>query len=242
MADTIRLQKYLAEAGVASRRASEKLISEGKVKVNGEVITALGTKIDPETDTVLVNDQPINTEEKVYVLLNKPKGYVCTSKDRHAENIVFDLVDVGSRLHTVGRLDKDTEGLILLTNDGELTQILTHPSHQVDKTYIAVVKGKITEDEVSSLEKGVVIELDDGKRRLTAPAKVKVLARSNRTSTLEITIHEGHKRQVRKMCQAVDHPVIDLKRIKEGILTLEGLKTGQWRFLKPEEISDLKNA
>lgn len=241
MSNEIRLQKFLAESGVASRRASEKLILEGKVSVNGKTVTELGIKVNPDKDIVSVNGKDIQKEEKKYILLNKPKGYVCTNRDFHAEKKVFDLIDVEERLHTVGRLDKDTEGLIILTNDGELTQILTHPSHKINKVYFVVVKGYITDKEIKKLESGVHIKEDDGTKVLTSKSKLELKSRSQRTSSFLLTIHEGHKRQVRKMCLAVRHPVIELKRVQEGNITLEGLKKGEWRYLTPKEVQDLKN-
>lgn len=241
LSNEIRLQKFLAEAGVASRRASEKLILEGKVKVNGNTVTELGVKIDPEKDKVSVDGKDIQKEDKKYILLNKPKGYVCTARDFHNEKKVFDLIDVNERLHTVGRLDKDTEGLIILTNDGELTQKLTHPSHQVNKVYFVTVKGYITDKEIKKLEDGVYIKEDDGTKVLTSKSKLELKSRSQRTSSFLLTIHEGHKRQVRKMCLAVRHPVLELKRVQEGQLTLDGLKKGEWRYLTPKEVKELKN-
>ncbi len=239
MSDKERLQKYLAQSGVSSRRGAEKLILAGKVKVNGKTVTELGIKIDPETDQVQVDGKVVKPEAFRYILLNKPKGYVCTKADRFAEKTIYDLVPNDVNLHSVGRLDKDTEGLILLTNDGALTQKLTHPSYQVKKTYQALVKGKITNEALNALRKGVLIDVDGSKIK-TQPAKVKVLSLGQRTSTIELTIKEGRKRQVRLMCEAVGFPVVELKRIKEGILDLKNLKTGKYRFLKKEEINKLK--
>lgn len=237
----MRLQKFLAQAGVASRRASEQLILDGRVSVDGEKADTLGVKIDPSKQQVSVDGRPVQIEDKVYYLLNKPAGYVCTAEDRHAEKTVFDLMPKDARLHTVGRLDKDTEGLLILTNDGALTQALTHPSRKIDKTYRAVVQGSVSQGEIEKLRRGVTITEDDGTRIKTAPAGVKITAQGEKTTTLEITIHEGRKRQVRKMCQAVRHPVIHLTRIKEDFLTLAGLKRGAYRSLTAEEIKKLKH-
>lgn len=237
----VRLQKFMAEAGVASRRASEQLIKDGKVKVNGQTITEVGTKINPNSDKVSVNGIPIKEEIKSYIILNKPVGYVCSNKDKHAKKTIYDLIPKDRKYHSIGRLDKDTEGLILLTNDGELTQKLTHPSHQIDKTYQVTVNGKITKAAIEQLTKGVEIEEDDGSLFMTAPAKVKLLYRGNKTSGIEITIHEGRKRQIRRMLKAVGYRVIGLKRTREGFLSLEGLKRGQFRHLTKEEVRRLKN-
>lgn len=236
----VRLQKFMAEAGVASRRASEQIIKDGKVKVNGEIVREVGTKINPDKDVVEVSGRRINKEIKTYLLLNKPEGYVCTNSDKHAEKTIYDLLPRDKKLHSIGRLDKDTEGLILITNDGSLTQKLTHPSYQVNKTYSVIVNGNINRNEIDRLQKGVLIEEDDGSVIKTAPAKVKLLYRGKNTSAVEITIHEGRKRQIRKMIKAIGHRVIQLKRIKEGFLTLEGVKKGKYRHLTKEEVRRLK--
>ena len=237
----MRLQKYIAHCGVASRRKAEALITSGQVRVNGIVQDRLGTEIEPGRDIVEVNGIPVEPERKRYVLLNKPAGYVCTSEDAHARKTVHELVSGSERLYTAGRLDKDTEGLILLTNDGELTNMLTHPSHRIDKTYEALVSGLPTDAELERLRKGVMIRADDenSEKVLTAPAEVKVTGRFENAALIELTIHEGRKRQVRKMCAAVGHPVRKLRRIREGVLTLEGLSAGQYRELTEKEIEAL---
>ena len=232
-----RLQKFLAAAGIASRRNSEELIQQGRVKVNGRVVTALGTKIDPNKDKIHIDGKLLgNKEEPVYILLNKPKGYISTVKDTHGRKTVMDLIPkrIG-RLYPVGRLDSQTTGLLLLTNDGEVTYKLTHPKHEFSKTYRTLVNGKITDDAFNQLEQGV--DLEDG---LTAPAKVEVLEIEDGKTLLEITIHEGKNRQVRRMFEAVGFPVQSLKRISFGFLNLKGLALGKFRMLTPQEINNLK--
>ncbi|MGE5590537.1 MAG: pseudouridine synthase [Bacillota bacterium] len=235
----VRLQKLLADAGVASRRASEKLISEGRVLVNGQPVTQLGVKVDPERDRVEVGGRVLRpAEERVYVILNKPRGYVSTVKDPEGRRTVLELIGhVGVRLYPVGRLDMDTEGLLLLTNDGGLTNALLHPRQEVPKTYVAEVDGLPTPETLARLRRG--IRLEDGP---TAPAEVKVLKSTDRGATLSITIHEGRNRQVRRMLEAVGHPVTFLKRVRFGPLDLHGLKLGQHRFLSSAEVSRLRAA
>jgi 23S rRNA pseudouridine2605 synthase len=225
----------MAIAGVASRRESEKIIQSGAVRVNGKVVDTPGYKIDVQNDVVQVNDAIIKTEEKKYYILNKPSGYLCTAKDTHDRKTVFDIVKTKERLHTIGRLDKETEGLIILTNDGELTQRLTHPKYKIDKIYRAVVNGAINKAAIKNLEKGVVIE---GYR--TAPAKVRCVESGKTQSVIEIIIHEGKKRQVRLMCKAVGFPVIQLKRIAVGNISTGNLGVGKYRLLTEEEIKYLK--
>lgn len=237
----MRLQKYIAACGAASRRKAEKMIEEGRVRVNGEP-AGIGQQIDPATDEITVDGVRLEPEKKRYLLLYKPEGYVCTSEDSHADRTVHDLIESEERLYTVGRLDKDTQGLILLTNDGALTHALTHPSHQVDKTYEALVQGIPTREEILRMAGGVLIEEDDGTKVKTAPARVQILARMDHRALLEITIHEGRKRQVRKMCQAIGHPVRRLKRVREGDLNLDGLKPGQYRDLREREVRSLYRA
>ncbi|MBQ9914865.1 MAG: rRNA pseudouridine synthase [Clostridia bacterium] len=230
----MRLQKYIALCGVASRRSAEDLISAGKVSVNGTVVTELGTKIDPEKDRVTVGGKVLRSQEKkVYIMLYKPKGYVTTAKDNFDRDKVTDLIPQSlGRLYPVGRLDYDSEGLLLLTNDGDFTFRLTHPSHEVAKSYLVRIIGEISEDAVEQLRKGVVI---DG--RMTLPAKVSVKKCEEGKSTLLITITEGRNRQVRKMCAAVGHQLLRLCRVAEGPVKLSGLKPGEWRHLTKEEIA-----
>jgi 23S rRNA pseudouridine2605 synthase/16S rRNA pseudouridine516 synthase len=232
-----RLQKVLANAGVASRRHSEELIQAGKVKVNGEVVKTLGTKVDPEKDAIVVNGKLLKAEApKIYLMLNKPAGYVTTAHDPQGRPTVLDLVkDVGHRVYPVGRLDFDTEGLLLLTNDGDLTYALTHPKHEVGKTYLALVQGVPGPDKLKRFQKG--LRLADGK---TAPARVRPVKNIRGNAWLEITIHEGRNRQVRRMCETIGHPVIKLKRIKLGFLDLDKLEEGKYRLLTKEEVRKLK--
>jgi len=233
-----RLQKLLAAAGVASRREAEELITAGRVAVDGQVVTELWTKVEPENVTISVDGKPVSLHpEKVYVLLNKPKGYTSTTQDPHAKRVIVDLVkDIDAPLYPVGRLDVDTEGLLILTNDGDFTYKMTHPSHQVPKTYRADVRGLVAEQTAHHLATGVV--LDDG---ITAPARVRLIGVNTlrETSVIELTIHEGRKRQIRRMLDTVGHPVIRLTRIKLGNLTVGNLRPGEWRFLKPEEVEEL---
>ena len=228
-----RLQKYLASAGVASRRASETMIQEGRVAVNGKVIRELGTKIVPGKDQVTVDGKPVQPEEKlVYLLMNKPAGYITTAKDPHNRPTVLDLVaDVPYRVFPVGRLDYETEGLLLLTNDGEFAYRMTHPKFKMMKTYVAVVQGVLTPERLDMLQNGV--QLEDGK---TGPAKVRILRKENHKTVVEISIHEGKNRQVRRMFKAVKNPVLELKRISVGTLTLKGVNLGEYRYLNDDEL------
>ncbi|WP_018131949.1 pseudouridine synthase [Effusibacillus pohliae] len=229
-----RLQKVLARAGVASRRKCEELIVAGKVTVNGQVVRELGMKVDPERDRIAVDGKLIEQERKVYVLLNKPTGVVTTASDPRGRRTVLDIVQIKERVFPVGRLDMNTSGLLLLTNDGELANGLMHPRHEVEKRYRAEVKGEISEHALSRLEKGVLLE--DG---LTAPAKVKLIRRTPERSLFDITIHEGRNRQVRRMCEAVGHPVIKLQRVQLAFLTLGVLRPGSWRMLTQREVDRL---
>lgn len=228
-----RLQKYLASAGVASRRASETMIKEGRVSVNGKVVRELGTKVTPGVDKVLVDGKPVQQEEKlVYLLMNKPAGYVTTVKDTHDRPTVMDLVaDVPYRVFPVGRLDFETEGLLLLTNDGEFAYRMTHPKFKMVKTYVATVQGNLTEERLRTLRNGV--QLEDG---MTAPAEVKIVRRENHKTVVEISIHEGRNRQVRRMFKAVKNPVLELKRISIGPLQLKGVHQGAYRYLNSGEL------
>ena len=234
----MRLQKFLAQAGVASRRKSEELILNGHVQVNGLTITTLGTKIDPQHDIVKYNDQDITKEQnKVYYMLNKPTGYVTTVKDEQDRQTVLDLLKaIPERIYPVGRLDYDTSGLLLLTNDGDLTYLITHPKHEVEKTYIATVKGVPTQAQLEHFRNGLVI--DNWK---TARAKINIDHQGQNSATLSITIREGRNRQVRKMCAAIGTPVITLKRVAVGALKLGQLEEGAYRTLTESEINYLKN-
>lgn len=233
-----RLQKVLAHAGVASRRHCEELIVQGNVQVNGKVVRELGTRVDPATDKILVNGRPISLEQHVYLLLYKPTGVITSVTDPQGRRVVTDLLKgIKERVYPVGRLDYDTSGLLLLTNDGELANKLAHPSYEIDKVYRAWVKGVPSQEKVNSLASG--IRLDDG---MTAPGEARLLKKtsSHDKSLIELTIHEGRNRQVRRMCDAIGHPVQSLERIRLGFLTLEGLQPGQYRPLTSTEVEKLK--
>lgn len=232
----MRLQKYLALSGVASRRRSEELIAEGKIKVNNEIITEMGFKVDPERDRIFVDGKEVlPTDEKVYILLNKPTGYITTVSEQFQRKKVTDLINVPQRIFPVGRLDYDTSGLLLLTNDGDLTYRLTHPRFKVEKKYISKIQGIPTKDMIAAFKRGLKIE-----DYITAPANFKIIKTEGNDALVEITIHEGKNRQIRKMCDAIGHPVITLQRISMGNLALGRLKVGEWRFLSEEEIRYLK--
>ena len=236
--ENVRLQKYMAECGVASRRKCEEIILSGEVYVNGESVQELGTKIDPEKDEVIYKGKKISVpNNKVYILLNKPIGYVTTASDQFHRDTVLDLVKVKERVVPVGRLDMYTSGALILTNDGEFVNIITHPSHEIEKTYTVTVIGIVTKEEVQKLEEGVVI---DGEYT-TKPAKVKILRTDTETnrSRLEIKIHEGKNRQVRKMCDAINKKVVALHRTKIGNIQVKDLKIGTWRYLTNKEIENL---
>ncbi|QDX93730.1 rRNA pseudouridine synthase [Brevibacillus laterosporus] len=234
-----RLQKVLAQAGVASRRSCEELIKQGRVKVNGQVITELGTKVTASVDQILVDNKSIAQEEHVYVLLHKPTGVITSMSDPEGRKTVRDLIkQIPQRVYPVGRLDFDTSGLLIMTNDGELANRLAHPSFEMDKVYRAWVKGIPTSESVLRLAKG--IKLEDG---MTSPGKAKILERdTNKNRTLlELTIHEGRNRQVRRMCQAIGHPVVTLQRIRISFLMLGNLGLGSYRFLQKEEVERLQS-
>lgn len=210
--EQIRLQKYLADAGIASRRKAEELIKQGKVHVNGKIVNELGTKVTPNVDEIRYEGKKVEIEEKyIYILLNKPIGYVTTVKDQFNRDSVMDLVKIRKRLVPVGRLDMYTSGALILTNDGEFVYKVTHPKHEIEKTYTVTIKGIIKNEEVKNLEIGVDIG-----EYITKPAKVKILKtdEEKNISRLEITIHEGKNRQVRKMCEAIGHSVLALHRSK----------------------------
>jgi 23S rRNA pseudouridine2605 synthase len=229
-----RLQKVMAHAGVASRRRSEEIILQGRVKVNGRVASELGIQVS-SADIIEVDGKVISSEKKVYIMLNKPVGYITTVDDPHNRKTVLDLTkEIPQRIYPVGRLDYDTSGLLLLTNDGELTYILTHPSHMVDKTYLVEIEGWPGR-ELGKLEKGILLE--DG---ITAPARVEGVRKEKETTSFRLTIHEGRNRQVRRMCAAIGHQVKKLRRIRFASLDLMKLPPGKYRHLKKEEIEKLK--
>ncbi len=231
-----RLQKVMAEFGVASRRKCEELITSGAVRVNGIAVTTLGFKVDKEKDLIEVGGTLLKpAEKKVYILLNKPVGYITSAKDQFGRPTVLDLVkEVHDRVFPVGRLDYDTEGLLILTNDGELTYRITHPKHQVNKTYTAVVTGIMDSRDITAFQEGLAVE-----DYVTAPAKLEILKTLKHSTVVNITIHEGRNRQVRKMCAAVGHPVKSLTRIRIGQIRLDGLERGTYRHLTEPEVQYL---
>lgn len=232
-----RLQKFISSCGVTSRRKAEELILNGSVKVNDVTVTTLGIKVDTENDAVTINNERIyKSENNIYIKLYKPEGYVTTVKDQFGRKCVIDLIDVKERIYPIGRLDYDTSGLLLLTNDGDLANKLMHPKYHIYKTYIAEVEGNINQNSIEKLASGVII--DEYK---TAPAKVKIINNTKTTSKVQISIHEGKNRQVRKMFDSVGHTVLKLKRISFGKIELDSLKSGQWSYLRNEEINFLKN-
>ena len=237
----IRLQKYLADCGIASRRKSEELIKQGKVMVNNKVIQELGTKIDPEKDEVKYAGKVIKRQDDkhVYILLNKPIGYVSTVTDQFERDTVLDLVKVSRRIVPVGRLDMYTSGALILTDDGDFVYKVTHPKHEIDKTYTVTLIGKVNNDDINQLKNGVII--DDNYK--TKPAIVKILRvdEEKNQSRISITIHEGKNRQVRKMCEAIGKKVLALHRAKIGNIEVKNIELGKWRYLTEKEVSSLRN-
>ena len=236
----MRINKYIASCGVASRRKAEEIILDRRVKVNGEIVSELSFNIDENKDIVEIDGKVISlSENHVYIVLNKPEGYITTVKDQFDRPSVLDLVtDIKERVYPIGRLDYETSGILILTNDGDLTYKLTHPKHEVDKTYVALVKGQPTYEELKNFRDGLEI----GEDYKTAPAKIRVVDvnEEKNYSKCEIKIHEGRNRQVRKMCKAINHPVLRLRRIAMGEIRLKGLKVGEYRHLTKEEIEYLK--
>lgn len=232
-----RLQKILSRAGISSRRGAEELITAGRVAVNGVVIDELGAKADPGRDSITVDGREVGRAgDRIYLVLYKPAGYMTTLKDPQGRPLVTDLLKgIKDRVYPVGRLDYNTEGLLLLTNDGEWANAMAHPRHEVDKEYHVRVRGMVSAQQLGQLAAGVM--LDDGN---TAPAAVAVVRESENNTWISITIHEGRYRQVRRMCEAVGLTVVRLKRVRYGFLGLEGLKTGEYRFLTPEEAARLR--
>lgn len=233
--EKVRLQKMLAECGVASRRKCEELIEQGRVRVNGKV-AVIGDKVSPKSDKVTVNGKRVVVTKKYkYIMVNKPRGYVTTMSDEMGRKCVAELVDAGVRVFPVGRLDRDSEGLILMTNDGELANAITHPRTHIPKTYRVTVTGKVSDDNITSLSTGLMI---DG--RITAPAQVHVVTLAEDRTVLEITLYEGRNRQIRKMCEALGLEVRRLRRIAIGNVKLGMLKIGDWRELNDKELSSIK--
>lgn len=238
--EKVRLQKFLSNAGVCSRRKAEEYILEGKVRVNGKIVYELGMKIDPLQDHVLFNGKTVKLEnDNVYILLNKPIGYVTTVKEQFGRQTVIDLLKgVNQKVLPVGRLDMYTSGAIILTNDGDFIYRVTHPKYEIEKTYQVTVKGIVTNEDVDKLENGVQIE-----NYISGKAKVKILKidEDKRISRIQITIHEGKNREVRKMCKAIGKNVIALHRSKIENIDVKKLKLGEWRYLSKEEVLTLKN-
>jgi 23S rRNA pseudouridine2605 synthase len=231
-----RLQKFLSECGVASRRGSEQLIRDGCISVNDLVIRDMGIKVNPETDVVKYKGKIVRKcEISIYLIMNKPIGYVTTVKDEFNRPKVIDLLKgIDQKVYPVGRLDYNSSGLLLLTNDGKLTYKLTHPGHEVNKKYLVRVKGNPDINSINRLRKGVII---DG--YLTSPAKISIIYSDKGSTVLEFIIHEGRNRQIRKMCSFIGNEVISLKRVSVGELSLGDLKDGQWRYLTESEVDYL---
>lgn len=232
-----RLQKVLAHAGVASRRKSEDLIRQGRVTVNGQVVTRLGTKVDPARDEIRVDGQRVEVASRhVYIMLNKPRGVLSSMEDDRGRRALSDLVLIPTRVYPVGRLDVDSEGLILLTDDGEVANHLTHPRYKHEKEYRVLVNGRPSEDTLDAWQRGVLL---DGE--LTAPAHVSVVQSHASSTLLRVVMHEGRKRQIRRVAALLGHPVRDLRRIRLGPLHLHDLGAGQWRYLSSQEIQKLQS-
>lgn len=232
-----RLQKIISRSGIASRRHAEEMILEGRVSLNGRIVRELGTKADPEKDHIKVDGKLINPNQpKRYIILNKPRGYITSLSDREGRPTVVDLLKgVRTKVYPVGRLDYDTEGLLLLTNDGDLANAIMHPKRKITKTYHVKVNGILDENDISRLKTG--IRLKEGRTR---PAEIKRLRKTNENSWIEMIIHEGRKRQIRRTLEGIGHPVLKLKRIKIGFLELGGIEAGKYRYLTSEEVLRLK--
>ena len=228
-----RLQKVIAQSGIASRRKAEELIINGKVKVNDQVVTELGTKVS-DKDKIMVNNEPISKEVKEYYILNKPRGVLTTTKDEYSRKTVIDLIPTNARIYPVGRLDYDTTGLLLLTNDGEFANILMHPKSNIEKVYIAKIKGILKKEAVAALKSGV--EIDDGIIVKAQRVKLKKVDLKTNTCMVQISICEGKNHQVKKMFSKVGLEVLKLKREKEGFFDLKNLQSGEYRKLTPKEI------
>ncbi len=230
-----RLQKVIANAGYCSRRKAEEEIIKGHVMVNGEVVRKMGVLVSP-TDEIIVNGTLIKKDSKEYVLLNKPRGVVTTTSDDKNRKTVLDFIDTDKRLYPVGRLDYDTTGALLLTNDGELANLLMHPRNQIDKVYIAKVKGILTGEAIYRLKNGVMI---DGKKTAKAKVKLRRVDKKNQTSMVELVIHEGRNHQVKRMFEALGYDVLKLKRERIAFLDVDHLKSGEYRYLNPKEVKKL---
>jgi pseudouridine synthase len=235
-----RLARFLAHAGIASRRHAEEMIAAGRVQVNGVTVTTQGTRIDPAHDRVSVDGKHVQaTTQHVYILLHKPVGYISTAHDPQGRPTVLDLLPSEVRrlrVYPVGRLDSETSGLLLLTNDGDFALRLSHPRYATEKHYEALVQGYPSAEALDALRKGVEITEDNGQHYKTAPARVRFLRRAGANSWLALTLHEGHKRQVRRMLAAIGYPVLELTRVGVGSLTLKGVPVGKWRYLTEGEV------
>ena len=234
---TQRLDKFLANNGIASRRGIKQFLKNETVTVNGKRVRESGTRIDPSIDDIRINNKKIKKASSVYFLLNKPKGIISTSSDEYDRTNVTDLIDTPHRIYPVGRLDKDTHGLILLTNDGQLTHKSTHPKFHVPKKYMLTINGNVSEERMNKLRNGII--LSDG---ITAPALVKLVKQVEKMTYLEMEIYEGRYRQIRRMCQAIFLELVDLRRIQFGPIKIRNLKEGQHRPLTPNEIEQLRQA
>lgn len=232
-----RLQKVIANSGYTSRRKAEELITKGRVRVNGKVVTELGTKVN-SNDEIEVEGTIISNEQKVYYLMNKPREVITSTSDDKGRKTVIDLIDTDKRIYPVGRLDYDTTGALILTNDGELANLLMHPKSNIDKVYIAKVRGLIGKKELTSLANGVYI---DGKKTSKAKARIKKYDKKTDTSIVELTIHEGKNHQVKKMFEAIGYHVLKLKREQVAFLDIKNLKSGEYRILSPKEVKKLYN-
>lgn len=230
-----RLQKIIANKGYCSRRKAEELIQNGKVKVNGKIVTTLGTKIS-EKDIITIDNNVLEPEQKEYYLLYKPRGIITSTKDEKNRKTVIDFIPTQARIYPVGRLDYDTSGILLLTNDGELTNALIHPKNEIDKVYVAKVKGLVTPNDLKTLSNGIII---DGRKTSKGKAKLKKYDKKTNTSIVELVIHEGRNHQVKKMFEVLGYNVLKLKREQFGFLNLSGLKSGEYRRLTPKEVKIL---
>lgn len=227
-----RLQKVIASSGITSRRKAEELILAGKVKVNGKIITTLGTKVN-ENDLIEVDNKKLEKEEKVYYLLNKPREVLATTKDDKGRRTVIDLIDTDKRIYPVGRLDYDTTGLIILSNDGEFSNIITHPNNNIDKLYIAKLNKIITKEDIIKLKKGIIL---DHKKIIPSRVKLKKINKTSSTCIVEITVHDGVNHEVKRLFASLGYDVLKLKREKIAIFTIEGLSSGNYRKITPKEV------
>lgn len=231
----MRLQKYLSMCGIASRRKSEQIIKSGLIKINNEIINTLGVKINPDKDIIFYRDKKIEPQKNIYLMLNKPVGYITTMHDEFNRPNVSQLININQKIFPVGRLDFNTSGLLLFTNDGDLAYKLAHPKHNINKVYIAKIKGQIKNYDLDKFRNGIVID-----NKKTAPAEINIISQNRFFSVVNIKIHEGRNRQIRKMCEAIRHPVVNLKRIAIGNLSLD-INPGQFRYLNQKEVAYLKS-